>query len=148
MNRLLNCWLGDKALKTFRVSETLKVFKALSPSQQFSNLFNAYAKAINNAYGRTGSLFQHPFARIPVTSDAYLVYLIAYIHQNPQKHGLVADFRAWPYSSYQAILSHEPTRLARDEVLAWFQGPQAFQGAHGRAVSDAQIAPLVPDDFD
>ena len=32
----------------------------------FSNFFNAYAKAINKAYGRTGSLFQHPFGRIPV----------------------------------------------------------------------------------
>src|SRR5690349_11130428 len=29
-------------------------------SDQFSNFFNAYAKTINKAYGRTGSLFQHP----------------------------------------------------------------------------------------
>ena len=134
--------------QTFRVSETLKVFKALSPSQQFSNLFNAYAKAINNAYGRTGSLFQHPFGRIPVTSDAYLVYLIAYIHQNPQKHVFVGDFHDWPYSSYHAFLFQKPTRLKRDEVLDWFQGPEAFQVAHQRMVSDSQIAPLAPDDFD
>lgn len=30
-----------------------------APSQQFRNLFDAYAKAINKAYHRTKSLFQH-----------------------------------------------------------------------------------------
>ena len=129
-------------------AETLRVFKPRSPSQQFGNLFNAYAKAINKAYDRTGSLFENPFGRVPVTSESHLVYLVTYIHQNPQKHGFVAEFRAWPYSSYHAVISQKPTRLERDEVLAWFQGAAAFEGAHQRMVSEAQIAPLVPDDFD
>jgi putative transposase len=134
--------------QTFRVSETLKVFKVVSPSQPFSNLFNAYATAINKAYGRTGSLFEHPFGRIPVTSDAHFVHLIAYVHQNPQRHGFVDDFRDWPYSSYPAILSQRRTRLKRDEVLAWFQGREGFQVSHQRMVRDTQVAPLAPDDFD
>jgi putative transposase len=132
--------------QTLRVSETLRVSK--SPSQQFGNLFNAYAKAINKAYNRTGSLFENPFGRVPVTTEPYLVCLVAYIHQNPQKHGFVADFGEWPFSSYHAVLSQKPTRLERDEVLAWFQSPAAFQDAHRQPVSDAQMAPLVPDDFD
>ncbi len=33
-------------------------------SRKFSDFFNAYAKGINAAYGRTGSLFQHPFGRV------------------------------------------------------------------------------------
>ena len=60
-----------------------------SASQKFSDFFNAYAKAINQAYGRTGSLFQHPFGRIPVTNDRQFWSVIAYIHQNPQKHKLL-----------------------------------------------------------
>jgi len=136
---------GGTPAETLRIS---KAFKPRSPSQQFGNLFNAYAKAINRAYARTGSLFENPFGRIPVTSESYLVYLVTYIHQNPQKHGFVTDFRVWPYSSYHTVLSQQPTRLERDEVLAWFQGPAAFEEAHSRLVSDAQIAPLVPDDFD
>ena len=137
--------------KTLRVSETLRVletFKPKSPSQQFGNLFNAYAKAINKAYQRTGSLFQHPFGRVPVTSDAYFVHLVAYIHQNSQKHGFVDDFRVWPYSSYHAIISTKPTRLERDDVLAWFNGPAEFQSSHQREINEHQIAWLVPDDFD
>ena len=135
----------DEQTQTLKVSET---FRVLRPSQQFSNLFNAYAKAINKAYGRTGSLFQHPFGRILVTSDAHFVHLIAYIHHNPQKHGFVEDFRTWPYSSYHAFLSQKPTHLKRDEVLAWFDGPTMFQESHRQAVSEARIAPLAPDDFD
>ena len=64
-------------------------------SDQFSNFFNAYAKTINKAYGRTGSLFQHPFGRVPITTDRQFWNVIAYIHQNPQKHGFVKDFRDW-----------------------------------------------------
>ena len=39
-----------------------------NPTQQFSNFFNSYTKAVNKAYGRTGSLFQKRFGRIDVTS--------------------------------------------------------------------------------
>ncbi len=131
--------------QTFRVSKTLKVLK---PSQQFGNLFNAYAKTINKAYSRTGSLFQNPFGRIPVTSDAYFIRLITYIHQNPQKHGLVDDFRTWTYASYHALLSTKPTRLKRDEVLTWFKGVDDLKAAHRREITDRQVAALVVDDFD
>ena len=138
----------EEQQKTLRVSETPRISSTLRPSQQFSNLFNAYAKAINKTYGRTGSLFQNPFGRVAVISDAHFVDLIAYIHQNPQKHGFVEDFRAWLYSSYHACLSRKPTRLMREEVLDWFDGSTAFQAFHRQAVNEARLVPLVPDDFD
>ena len=132
-------------------AETLGVSPAVipkRPSQEFGNLFNAYAKAFNRAYGRAGRLFQNPFGRVMVTSDAHFQGLIAYIHQNPQKHGLVDDFREWPYSSYHALLSTKPTRLRRDEVLAWFVGRAGFEGTHEGFVDERRVAPLVPADFD
>ena len=74
--------------------------------------------------------------------------LVTYIHQNPQKHGFVNDFRTWPYSSYQALLSANPTRLQGDDVLAWFQGVDHFEDVHRYEADERKIAPLVPDDFD
>jgi putative transposase len=148
---LLRIKTVEEQEQTLRVSGTLRVSEAFTPkkaSQQFGNLFNAYAKAFNKAYNRTGSLFEHPFGRVPVTSEAYLVHLVTYIHQNAQKHGFVGDFRDWPYSSYHAILSQKSTRLERDEVLGWFQGLVPFQDAHRQTVGEAQIANLAPDDFD
>ena len=112
------------------------------------NLFNAYAKAINRAYERTGSLFENPFGRVLVASDAHMSRVIAYIHQNPQKHGFVQNFREWPYSSYQAILSHKETRIERGAVLDWFGGAGMFRAAHQRSVDERQLLSLVPDDLD
>ncbi|NOZ27641.1 MAG: hypothetical protein GXP39_06255 [Chloroflexi bacterium] len=128
--------------ETLKVSET---FRVLDPSQQFSNLFNAYAKAFNKTYDRTGSLFEHPFGRIEVDTDAYFLQLIAYIHQNPQKHGFVDDFRDWPFSSYHTLLSTRQTRLLREEVLDWFGGRKEFEVYHRTAVDVRQIVAYLPE---
>jgi REP-associated tyrosine transposase len=74
--------------------------------------------------------------------------LVRYIHLNPQKHGLVSDSREWPYSSHQAYLSNQPTRLQRDAVLGWFDGAQGFVAAHQIPIDDQVLAPLTPEDFD
>ena len=118
------------------------------PSQRFSNLFNAYAKAINKTYGRTGSLFQHPFGRVPVTDPTQFERVIVYIHQNPQKHRFVEDFRDWKYSSYNALLSENSTRLQRQSVLAWFGGRQDFSHIHQKLIGESECAWFAADDVD
>ena len=131
--------------QTLRVSETLRV---LSPSTQFSNFFNAYAKAINKGYGRTGSLFQHPFGRVPVTNPRQFYRVVLYIHQNPQKHKFVDDFRKWKYSSYGALLIGGQTRLQRAQVLDWFGDPAGFEAMHTDWIKDGESAGFAPDDID
>lgn len=117
-------------------------------SDQFSNFFNAYAKTINKAYGRTGSLFQHPFGRVPITSDRQFWNVIAYIHQNPQKHGFVKDFREWKYSSYGIILNEKHTVIKRGEVMKWFGTKEGYLTLHNEWVSDAQAKWFAVDDYD
>lgn len=117
-------------------------------SDQFSNFFNAYAKTINKAYGRTGSLFQHPFGRVPITTDRQFWNVIAYIHQNPQKHGFVKDFREWKYSSYGVILSERSNRINRAEVMKWFGTRDDYLSLHKQWVTDAQAKWFTGDDLD
>jgi REP-associated tyrosine transposase len=116
-------------------------------SQKFGNFLNAYAKAINKAYNRTGSLFEHPFGRIVVDSDAYFTCLVAYIHRNSQKHGFVTDFREWPFSSYHACLAKNPTRVRRTEILDWFGGLDGFIEFHRQTETDAKIKKLIEVDW-
>lgn len=104
--------------------------KPKDPSQYFSNFFNAYAKGLNISIQRTGALFQRPFKRIPVDSEAYLMRLIVYIHQNPQKHGFESDFRNWNYTSYHQLISDLPTRLQRERVLQLFGSREDFIRIH------------------
>ena len=101
-----------------------------SPKQSFSNLFNAYAKALNKNYNRSGKLFSERFKKKKVVEDSYLTEIVFYLHTNPQKHKLVTDFRKYRYSSYQTILSDKNTDLKRDEIIAWFGSKQMFEKYH------------------
>ena len=117
-------------------------------SDKFSNFFNAYAKTINKAYGRTGSLFQHPFGRVLITTDHQFWNVIAYIHQNPQKHGFVKDFRDWKYSSYGVILTQKPTMINRDEVMKWFGTREDYLSLHNQWITGTQAKWFMDSDFD
>lgn len=99
-------------------------------SKQFARLFSSYTQGINKAVGRTGALIETPFERKEITNDNYFTRLIWYIHHNPRKHRLISDFRHYPHSSYKSHLSDKPTRLAREEVLQWFGGADAYRAFH------------------
>jgi REP element-mobilizing transposase RayT len=114
----------------FSENGPISPFKLMKPSRAFNNMFIAYTRAFNNATGRTGALFERPFHRNPVNSNAYFINLINYIHQNPQKHKLVDDFRDWKWSSYAAYCSDQPTNIQRAEVFAWFGGRGNFEESH------------------
>lgn len=70
--------------------------------RQVRTFLGTYTKAINKTYNRSGHLFEGRYSRKIVLKDEYFFHLITYIHQNPQTHGIVSDFRIWPYSSYHA----------------------------------------------
>jgi REP element-mobilizing transposase RayT len=118
------------------------------PSQRFSNLFNAYAKAVNLTYQRTGALFQRPFGRVEVTSDPQFQWLVVYIHRNPEKHRLVDRFDRWPYSSYHAMASQVETQLRRDEVLARLGGYGQFERFHRTQVDERRVSKVIGADPD
>jgi REP element-mobilizing transposase RayT len=113
--------------------------KESEASAGFANFFNAYAKAINKTYQRTGGLFENPFRRIHILTDSYFKNVIAYIHLNPQKHGFVGDFRDWKWSSYGALLSNLPTQLSREQVLDWFDGSHNFVKMHLNVMLDKAL---------
>src|SRR5665811_1583330 len=50
------------------------------PHQYFSNLFNAYSKAVNKRFLRHGALFERPFKRKKINDVEYLKQAILYIH--------------------------------------------------------------------
>lgn len=119
-------------------SEKRQLFRPTPPSLAFKNMFIAYTQALNRATGRTGMLFERPFHRKPVNSLAQLLNLITYIHLNPQKHGLVDDFRDWKWSSYSAYASDQPTHLQREQVVAWYGNRHSFFEAHAADLTNLE----------
>ena len=56
-------------------------------SEQFHKLFTSYSKAINKQEDRISPcLFEHPFKRLEISNQKYLVSMHLYIHTNPQLH--------------------------------------------------------------
>ena len=111
----------EHAISSFKLAEKIK-----TAEQQFANLFNAYAKAVNTRYNRTGSLFQERFRRKEIDNEAYYTSITGYIISNSVNHGFTKTSSAYPYSAYHALISDKPTLLARAELLDWFGGRERF----------------------
>lgn len=134
------CLLPNHFHILVQIKERQETLPELKASQQFANFFNSYTKSINKADQRTGSLFEKRFGRILIETHEQLQWLVIYIHRNPQKHGLVPDFRQYRYSSYQTILKigraasenngKIGTKIKADYVLSWFGGLSPFVHAH------------------
>ena len=114
-------------------------------SHQFQKFFQSYAMAFNKQHNRVGTLFQTPFKRSKISTNDYLVKCVHYIHANPQKHGLIEDFRDYPWSSYQSYLSEKPTKLRRHEGIEWFEDLFGFLKQHKMMPEDKQEDWLIED---
>lgn len=100
-------------------------------AHQLQRFFQSYAMAFNRQENRVGSLFQQPFKRALVTSQAYLTWLVFYIHSNAQKHAMVSDFRQWKWSSFMGFAGAR-LRRHQKEVVSFFGSKEAFFSFHAQ----------------
>ena len=91
---------------------------------------NSYSKSYNKAFERHGGLFQRKFKRKQIHTESYLTEVITYIHRNPQRHGIIQDFKKWNYSSYGKFILKNENQLEIDWVLDWFGGIDEFEKNH------------------
>ncbi len=110
-----------------------------SPHQYFSNLFNAYTKAINKRFHRHGALFERPFQRKKIDEIFYLKQVILYIHNNPIHHGFREHSMDYPWSSYLTCISVKPTKLNRESVVGWFDNAANFKLLHNQKIEMERI---------
>ena len=113
--------------------------KLKPPHQHFSNLFNAYTKAINKRFFRHGALFERPFRRKLIDNQDDLKQIILSIHQNPVHHGFCDLPLDYPWSSYLTCVSIKPTKLHRESVLGWFDNVANFKYLHHQKIECENI---------
>ncbi|MBI1226501.1 MAG: hypothetical protein GC192_14805 [Bacteroidetes bacterium] len=87
---------------------------------QFRRMFSSIALSYNFHHKRTGTLFQKRPKRVGLSTEPRLLNAILYTHHNCIHHKLTKDYTDWKYSSYNAILSNQPTQVSRKKVLEWF----------------------------
>ena len=104
-------------------------------SKQFRRFFQSYALKFNNQQNRCGTLFQTPFKRAWIKDHHYLTHLIYYIHTNAQKHGLVADFKDWEWTSYHEIMLEGRSDIQK-EIISWFGDKIGYINFHSPRLTD------------
>ena len=80
-------------------------------------LMTSYSKYFNTKYKRVGHVFQDRYKQVPVIGNKQLLWLSAYIHQNPKKAKIVSDSLKYDWSSYQDYLSHQSFSLVTGSEL-------------------------------
>jgi len=118
----------------FGNSEDLK-----PPYRYFSNLFNAYCKAFNKKYSRTGSLFEKNVHRKRIDNQEYLKQVLLYIHNNPVHHRFCVRPEDYPWSSYKTNIAIQSTKLKKDAVIGWFDNIGNFKYYHNQKVEIERI---------
>jgi putative transposase len=98
--------------------------------ESWRRLAISYTQAINKQENRRGSLFQEHPKYLLVSTDAHLMSLVRYIHNNPVHHGLTEQLETWHYSSYPTFFSSTSSRVKCAEVIALFGSIAAFKAFH------------------
>lgn len=96
----------------------------------FKNFFTSYAKSINKAYDRLGSLFKTKCEFKPINNFFQYRTTVAYIHYNPVKAKLSENYTSWPYSSYPHILKNNYPLIHANRTLEEFGGLEQFLNFH------------------
>jgi len=91
-----------------------------------------YTVRFNRRHRRHGHLFQNRYKSILCEENAYLTQLVAYIHLNPFRAGIVRDvseLRSYPYCGHSALMGKK--------IRPW-QDAQYILALFGKSVSEAR----------
>ena len=99
-------------------------------------LLTGYAVSFNRRHQRSGQLFQNRYKSIICQEELYLIELVRYIHLNPLRAKLVANFEdleRYSYCGHAAVLGNSE--------LEW-QNTGYVLGYFGQTTKRAQLAYL------
>lgn len=88
----------------------------------------SYSIYFNKKYDRVGHVFQDQFKQVNIDENSYLIWLSAYIHQNPTVAGLVKHPIDYYWSSYQDFVGSRDDGLCDKKIiLEQFKGIKDFK---------------------
>ena len=99
-------------------------------SSAMKHLGATYTQSFNRRHRRDGSLFRGRFKSQLVRYEAYLMYLMAYIHLNPLRAGLITrldGLRGWTSHRRYMGKDQEPEWLTTDILAGQFESPEEMK---------------------
>ncbi len=93
-----------------------------------------YVMKFNRKYQRSGALIESRYKSKAVEVDEYFIPLIIYIHQNPQRAGLVKKLEEYKYSSYREYLGEN--ELVETSLSVDMLGKKEWIKAHQQIIEN------------
>ena len=85
-------------------------------SRIIKRIATSYAFYFNQKYKRSGHVFQDRFRSENIENEKYLLAVIRYVHQNPEKAG-IGTIESYRWSSYWEYLKKETGLVETGEIL-------------------------------
>lgn len=86
-------------------------------SKLISRVCTSYSKYFNKKYDKVGHLFQDQFKQVNISDNNYLLWLSAYIHQNPKVANIVIKADEYQWSSYAHYLGNRTDTIIKGDTL-------------------------------
>ncbi len=102
-----------------------------SLSRTLQSIGRRYAQYFNQAYDRTGSLWDSRYKATVIDSKSYSLTCMRYVELNPVRLKLVKHPKTYPWSSYRYNALGEKSRLLK---------PHKLYRRLGRSIADRQAA--------
>jgi REP element-mobilizing transposase RayT len=99
----------------------------ISVTELISKLCTSYSMYFNKKYRRVGTLFQDTFKSINIDGNEYLLWLSAYIHQNPVVAGIAWDLSQWKWSSYSEYVEGVEGMCGKDVILEQYKNKIEYE---------------------
>ena len=94
-----------------------------------ARLCTSYSIYFNKKYQRVGHVFQDKFKQVVIENNKQLLWLAAYIHQNPKVAGLVKNITGYPWSSHKEFVGGDigiGTLCEKDIIMEQFKNKNDF----------------------
>ncbi|HSV50736.1 MAG TPA: transposase [Burkholderiaceae bacterium] len=85
-----------------------------------------YVRYFNDRQGRSGTLWEGRYRSTLIQTERYLLACMAYIDLNPVRAGLVAEARAYPWSSHSHYVGLRSDKRITPPALIWELGNTPF----------------------
>ena len=109
--RRRSCAIHAYALMTNHVHLLVTPNAPGAASAMLQDVGRRYVRIINEAHGRTGTLWEGRFKSNLIDSETYLLTCHRYIELNPVRAGIVANPSDYPWSSHTYYSSGRPNPL-------------------------------------
>ena len=117
-------------------------------SLMMQKLGRCYVRYVNEAYGRTGTLWEGRFKASMVNSEQYLLTVSRYIELNPVRAGMVTHPAEYPWSSYRSNALGLNIRMIKPHPVYKALGQSSSQREQSyRALFDSQIPDFTQEEI-